>query len=266
MLIHPAIDPVLLSIGPLKIHWYGVMYLLAFVSAWALARYRIQKQALLWTDDQLSDLVFYGAMGVVLGGRIGYMIFYQGSALLAKPWTLFMVWQGGMSFHGGLLGVLLALFLFARKESKHYFEVADFVAPLVPIGLAMGRLGNFINGELWGRVTTVPWGMIFLNVDNQPRHPSQLYELCLEGLLLFIILWFFTNKPRPRYVASGMFLFLYGIFRFTAEHFRQPDAPLGFIAFDWLTMGQLLSLPMVVFGVGLLIVGYTPNSKEDMSF
>lgn len=253
MLIHPEIDPVLLSIGPLKIRWYGLMYLFAFLSAWGLARYRIKKQNLPWTSEQLSDLIFYGAMGVVLGGRIGYMVFYQWHSLLIKPLSLFYVWQGGMSFHGGLLGVLFALLLFSKKEKKAFFEVTDFVAPLVPIGLAMGRLGNFINGELWGRVTSMPWGMVFPGVDNLPRHPSQLYELFLEGILLFAILWIFTSKPRSRYASSGLFLLLYGCFRFFIENFRQPDAPLGFIAFNWLTMGQLLSFPMLIMGIFLMI-------------
>lgn len=254
MLVHPNIDPVLISLGPLKIRWYGLMYLCAFVSAWVLARYRIKKQSLDWTAEQLSDLIFYGAMGVVLGGRIGYMVFYNTHTFITKPWTLFLVWQGGMSFHGGLLGVLLAIWLFARKEKKHFFDVTDFVAPIVPVGLAMGRLGNFINGELWGRVTTMPWGMVFPEVDNLPRHPSQLYELSLEGLLLFTILWIYTAKPRARYAASGLFLCFYGLFRFIIENFREPDAPLGFIAFDWLTMGQLLSLPMVILGVVLILM------------
>lgn len=262
MLIHPDIDPILLSVGPLKIRWYGLMYLLAFASAWGLARHRIKKFDLPWTAEQLSDLVFYGAMGVVLGGRIGYMIFYNWTSLLAKPLSLFYVWQGGMSFHGGLLGVLFALFLFARKEGKHFFDVSDFVVPLVPIGLAMGRLGNFINGELWGRVTDVPWGMIFPYVDASPRHPSQLYELFLEGVLLFIILWRFTNKPRARYCASGLFLLLYACFRFLIENYRQPDAPLGFIAFDWLTMGQLLSLPMLLLGMILLFISRLKVAKK----
>lgn len=253
MLTHPQIDPVLLNIGPLKIHWYGMMYLCAFCSAWALAKYRINKQGLAWTMDQLSDLIFYGAMGVVLGGRIGYMLFYQTHVLMSEPWALFKVWQGGMSFHGGLLGVLLALYIFSKKEKKLFFDVTDFVAPMVPIGLAMGRLGNFINGELWGRVTTVPWGMVFPQVDSQPRHPSQVYELCLEGVVLFCILWIYTLKPRPRYSASGLFLCFYGLFRLLVENYRQPDAPLGFIIFNWLTMGQLLSLPMVVIGIGLFL-------------
>ena len=256
MLIHPSIDPVLLSLGPIKIRWYGLMYLFAFMSAWGLARYRIKKNELAWTSEQLGDLVFYGAMGVVLGGRIGYMVFYKWQALLVKPLSLFYVWQGGMSFHGGLIGVLIALALFSRKEKKDFFDVTDFVAPLVPIGLAMGRLGNFINGELWGRVTDVPWAMIFPQVDYFPRHPSQLYELFLEGFVLFVILWHFTSKPRARYAASGLFLVLYGCFRFFVENFRQPDLPLGFVAFNWLTMGQLLCIPMLLSGLVLLFCSH----------
>lgn len=259
MFIYPNIDPVLLSIGPIKIHWYGVMYLIGFALAWALAKLRVKRLALPWTTEQISDLIFYGAMGVVIGGRVGYMLFYNWHQWLAEPLALFKVWQGGMSFHGGLLGVLFALFIFAKKYKKSFWDVTDFVAPIVPLGLAAGRLGNFINGELWGRVTDVSWGVVFPHVDLAPRHPSQLYEFALEGCLLFILLWLYTSKPRPRCAASGAFLVLYACFRTIAEIFRQPDAPIGFIAFDWLTMGQLLSLPMLVGGIFLLYYAYKKN-------
>lgn len=259
MLVYPNIDPVLLSIGPIKIHWYGVMYLIGFALAWVLAKLRVKRLALPWSTEQISDLIFYGAMGVVIGGRVGYMLFYNWHQWLAEPLALFKVWQGGMSFHGGLLGVLLALFLFAKKYKKSFWDVTDFVAPIVPLGLAAGRLGNFINGELWGRVTDVSWGVVFPHVDLAPRHPSQLYEFALEGCLLFILLWLYTSKPRPRCAASGLFLVLYACFRTIAELFRQPDAPIGFIAFDWLTMGQLLSLPMLVGGIFLLYYAYKKN-------
>lgn len=256
MLMYPHLNPIAFSLGPLKVHWYGLMYAVGFLSAWILATLRSKRVNSGWTAEQVSDLIFYGAMGVILGGRIGYMLFYDLSRLLADPLSLFKLWQGGMSFHGGLLGVLLAFGLFARKTQKTFFEVADFTAPLVPVGLAAGRLGNFINGELWGRVTDVSWGMIFPNAGLLPRHPSQLYEFFLEGVILFTVLWIFSNKPKPRMATSGLFLLLYGVFRMILEFFRQPDAPLGFIAFDWLTMGQLLSIPMVIFGVYLIWRAY----------
>ncbi len=263
MFIYPKIDPVLIKIGPVKIHWYGVMYLLGFLSAWLLANYRAKKQNLPWTKDQISDVIFFGALGVVIGGRLGYMLFYNWHQWLQHPLQIFYIWQGGMSFHGGLLGVILAMSFFGRKNHKHFGDVADFVAPLVPLGLATGRLGNFINGELWGRPTSVAWGMVFPHVDNQVRHPSQLYEFALEGCLLFILLWWFSQKPRSRYAISGAFLLLYGIFRFIAECFRQPDQPIGFIAFDWLTMGQLLCLPMVIAGTMLVVYSKTKSIRVN---
>lgn len=267
MLVHPEIDPVALKLGPLKIHWYGLMYLLGFMAAWGLAKYRTKQLQLPWSAEQISDLIFFGAMGVVLGGRLGYMLFYNWHQWLHQPLAVFYVWQGGMSFHGGLLGVIVAMYFFSRKTAKNFGDVADFIAPLVPVGLAAGRLGNFINGELWGRVTTVPWGMVFPHVDGQPRHPSQLYEFALEGCLLFILLWLYALRPRPRYAISGAFLLLYGTFRFIVECFRQPDSPIGFIAFDWLTMGQLLSLPMIIFGGGLIFYAYTRHNSlpEEIS-
>ncbi|WED42780.1 prolipoprotein diacylglyceryl transferase [Legionella cardiaca] len=251
MLIFPNIDPVAFSIGPVQVHWYGLMYLFGFISAWALAHWRVKHYHLNWTSEQIGDLIFYAALGVIIGGRLGYMLFYNTEQLFTKPWILFKVWEGGMSFHGGLLGVAIALLLFAYKAKKPFLEVGDFIAPLVPLGLAAGRAGNFINGELWGRVTDVPWAMVFPNSDGEPRHPSQLYELGLEGILLFVVVWWYASKPRPAGCVSAVFLTGYAICRLIAECFRQPDVQLGFIAFDWLTMGQLLSIPMLIAGIWL---------------
>lgn len=251
MLIFPNINPIAFSIGPLHVHWYGLMYLFGFISAWLLAQWRVKHYHLHWTAEQISDLIFFAAIGVILGGRIGYMLFYNMHELIHQPWMLFKIWQGGMSFHGGLLGVLIALILFSRKIKKPFWEVSDFVMPLVPFGLLAGRLGNFINGELWGRVTDVPWGMVFPHVDAQPRHPSQLYELGLEGVILFIVVWWYASKKRPAGCVTGVFLMGYAVCRFVVEFFREPDLQLGYIAFDWLTMGQLLSIPMLLVGLFL---------------
>ncbi|HRD71251.1 MAG TPA: prolipoprotein diacylglyceryl transferase [Legionella sp.] len=251
MFTFPAFNPVAISLGPLKIHWYGLMYLVGFMGAWLLAYWRTKHYKLNWTAEQISDLIFYAALGVILGGRIGYMVFYNTQELIHQPWILFKIWEGGMSFHGGLLGVILALWVFSKRFGKQFLEVTDFVAPLVPLGLAAGRVGNFVNGELWGRVTDVPWAMIFPHVDNNPRHPSQLYELGLEGIALFVLVWWYASKPRPIGRVSGLFLIGYAICRLIAECFRQPDVQLGFVAFDWLTMGQILSIPMIVLGFWL---------------
>lgn len=258
MLVHPNFDPVAFSLGPLKVRWYGLMYLLGFAAGWTLGRYRAARAGSGWSAQQVDDLVFYIALGVILGGRIGYVLFYQFGAFLADPLMLFKIWEGGMSFHGGLLGVLLAMGLFARRIGKGFFEVTDFIAPLVGPGLFFGRIGNFINGELWGRVSDVPWAMVFHTpgAGKLPRHPSPLYEAALEGMALFIILWLYSARPRPTMAVSGLFLVCYGVFRCFVEFFRQPDAQLGFIAFDWLTMGQLLSLPMILIGAALLIWAY----------
>ncbi|NOL50494.1 prolipoprotein diacylglyceryl transferase [Pelistega europaea] len=253
MLTFPQIDPVAIALGPIKIHWYGLMYLLAFACAWGLGRYRITKGALNITKERFEDLLFYGILGVILGGRLGYVAFYQPSFYLSHPTEIFAVWDGGMSFHGGLIGVLTAMFYFAHKEQKTFFQIADFVAPLVPLGLAFGRIGNFINGELWGRVTDVPWGMVFPHSDGAIRHPSQLYQMSLEGFTLFIILWIFSRKPRPTGQVSALFLIGYGFFRFLVEYTREPDAFLGFLALG-LSMGQWLSLPMIIAGIVLFIV------------
>ena len=269
------IDPIALSLGPLKIHWYGLMYLLAFASAWWLGRQRIRAGRLPGVDmNGLSDLAFYGMLGVVLGGRIGYILFYSFGAFLDNPLMIFKVWEGGMSFHGGLLGVMAAALWWTRKQKIHFFDTMDFVAPLVPAGLGFGRIGNFIGAELWGKYTQAGWGVIFpstdpnvlklgLNaaqlqtqyaagaLDKFARHPSQLYQAFLEGLVMFCVLWWFSRKPRPRYAVSGMFALLYGVFRFLVEFVRVPDEGIGYLAFGWLTMGQLLSLPLIALGLFL---------------
>jgi len=270
MFDYPAIDPVLLSLGPLKIHWYGLMYLVGFTGAWALGRWRAGRAGAIWTPEQVDDIIFYGALGVILGGRLGYVLFYGFGQLLADPLYLFRVWDGGMSFHGGLLGVLAAMYLYARKLGRPFFVLTDFIAPLVPVGLFAGRIGNFINGELWGKVTDSAWGMRipcgrfpYLCRDlppetfwSLPHHPSQLYQAALEGLALFLLLWLFSARPRPTMAVSGLFLIGYGVFRFGAEFVRSPDAHIGYLAWGWLTMGQLLTVPMLLFGVLLMFLAY----------
>lgn len=261
MITYPQINPIALQLGPLKVHWYGLMYIVGFLSAWGLALYRIRRPGSELNKDQVSDLIFYAALGVVVGGRIGYMVLYNLPMLLAQPWSLFEIWNGGMSFHGGLIGVLVAIWLYSRKVGKPFTVLVDFIAPLVPIGLGAGRLGNFINGELWGRVTNVPWAMVFPTGGPFPRHPSQLYEFFLEGVVLFTIVWLYSAKPRPRMAVSGVFALCYGTFRIISEFFRQPDPQIGFIAFGWLTKGQLLSLPMVIFGALLIWWAYHSDSR-----
>jgi phosphatidylglycerol:prolipoprotein diacylglycerol transferase len=261
MLTYPDINPIALQIGPITIHWYGIMYLIGFASAWLLARYRAHKPNSGWTDTQVSDLIFYCALGVLIGGRVGYVLFYSFFAFLDNPLTLFKIWDGGMSFHGGLLGVAISVWLFARKTHKTFFVVGDFLAPLVPIGLAAGRMGNFINGELWGRISDVPWAMVFPNGGPFARHPSMLYEFLLEGVVLFILVWVYSSKPRPTMSVSGLFLLGYGVFRILIEFFREPDKQLGFLAFDWLTMGQLLSIPMVILGILFIVTAYKKNAN-----
>lgn len=269
------IDPIALSLGPLKIHWYGLMYLLAFAVAWFMGRARIRAGRLPGVgENAFADLAFYSMLGVVLGGRLGYVFFYGFADLVRDPLMLFRVWEGGMSFHGGLLGVMAAVALWSWRHKVHVFDTLDFITPLGPPGLGLGRLGNFIGGELWGHVTSVPWAVIFPKalpaqfasmdaamlraahergaLDAFARHPSQLYEAALEGLVLFCVLWWFSRRPRPRYAVCGLFALLYGCFRFAVEFVREPDAHLGYLAFDWLTMGQLLSLPLVL--VGLLLM------------
>ncbi|GGD35651.1 prolipoprotein diacylglyceryl transferase [Pseudoxanthomonas indica] len=266
------IDPIALSLGPLKLHWYGLMYLLGFLAAWWLGRRRVAEGRLPGVDaNGFSDLLFYSMLGVVLGGRIGYILFYGFEGFLAHPLSIFKVWEGGMSFHGGLIGVMLAALWWTRRQRLHYFDTMDFVAPLVPLGLGFGRLGNFIGAELWGKYTRADWGVIFPTdpalkqysaeqlqaayasgaLNGFARHPSQLYQAFLEGLVMFVALWWFSSKPRPRYAVSGLFALLYGVFRFVVEFVRVPDEQLQYLAFGWLTMGQLLSVPLILLGLYL---------------
>jgi phosphatidylglycerol---prolipoprotein diacylglyceryl transferase len=248
VLTHPEIDPIAFSIGPLAVRWYGLMYLLGFAAGYWLGLRRIAQGAAPLTRQQFDALVLLLVLGVILGGRLGYVLFYKPAYYASNPLEIFAVWQGGMSFHGGLLGVLLAMGLAARLHDVDYFRLMDFLTPLVPLGIVAGRIGNFINGELYGRVTDLPWGMIFRHAGEAPRHPSQLYQAALEGLALFILLWWFSSKPRPRGQVSALFLIGYGAFRFIAELAREPDAHLGYLALG-LTMGQWLSLPMIAAGL-----------------
>ncbi|ANN68366.1 prolipoprotein diacylglyceryl transferase [Bordetella bronchialis] len=251
MLRYPQFDPIAIRIGPLAVHWYGLMYLLGFGLVYLLGRWRIARGKVAggFTPRDLEDLIFYSVIGVVAGGRLGYVLFYKPGYYFTHPLEIFYLWEGGMSFHGGLLGVILVMLYFARKRGVSFFTVSDFIAPLIPLALAMGRLGNFINGELWGRPSTLPWAMVFpQSGDGVPRHPSQLYELCLEGIALFILMWWFARKPRPTGQVSALFLIGYGIFRFLVEFTREPDNFLGLLA-GGLSMGQWLSVPMVLIGV-----------------
>jgi len=257
MLPYPQIAPVALAIGPLKIHWYGLMYLIGIGAAWLILSRRLNRFDPTWTKEQLSDLVFWVAMGVIVGGRLGYVLFYDLSAYIANPLLIFEVWKGGMAFHGGLIGVMLAVWGFGKRNGKSFFQIMDFIAPVVPIGLGAGRIGNFINAELWGKASDVPWAMIFPTDPQQlARHPSQLYQFALEGVALFLILWLYSRKPRPTMAVSGMFALFYGIFRFIVEFVRVPDAQLGYLAFGWVTMGQILCIPMIAGGLLLIWWAY----------
>ena len=261
MLIHPDFNPIALQLGPFAVHWYGIMYLLAFAQLILLGRYRIKTRPESgWTNQMLDDLLFYGVLGVVLGGRLGYVLFYKPEYYFAHPLEIFYVWEGGMSFHGGFLGVLIAMLVFSRKAKMSWLGISDFIAPLVPLGLGFGRLGNFINGELWGRPTDVPWAMIFPHHDMVPRHPSQLYEFALEGLTLFAILWLFSGKKRPVGAVSAAFLICYGAFRFLVEFTREPDDFLGLLSLG-LSMGQWLSMPMIIAGIAMMIWSYRAHRK-----
>jgi phosphatidylglycerol:prolipoprotein diacylglycerol transferase len=257
MLVHPQFDPVALSLGPVQVHWYGLTYLVAFVLFLWLAASRTRQPWHAergWTRRDAEDLLFYGVLGVVIGGRLGYALFYKPGYYAAHPLEVLAVWKGGMSFHGGLLGVIAAMALFARRRGRTFWEVTDLIAPCVPVGLASGRIGNFINGELWGRAAdpSLPWAMVFPQSGSSvPRHPSQLYQFALEGLLLFAVLWWFSRRPRPEGMVSGLFLVGYGVLRFTAEYFREPDDYLGLLALN-MSMGQWLCVPMVLMGLALM--------------
>ncbi len=265
MLTHPQFDPVAIAIGPVAVRWYGLMYLLAFTLFILLGRRRIsQGLAQGWSREQLDDLLFFGVLGVVIGGRLGQVLFFEPGYYLANPTEILAVWKGGMSFHGGFLGVLVAMAFYARKTGRAFLQVTDFIAPLVPTGLAAGRIGNFINGELWGRPAApdLPWAMIFPHVDALPRHPSQLYQAGLEGLALFLVLWAYTRRPRPVGAASAVFLIGYGIFRFAAEFFRTPDDGIfGYLSFG-ISMGQWLSVPMILAGIALLATALKPPPND----
>jgi phosphatidylglycerol:prolipoprotein diacylglycerol transferase len=264
MLTYPHIDPVAVAIGPLRVHWYGIMYLVGFLAAWTLARSRARRSGGAWSALDIDDLIFYCAMGVILGGRIGWCLIY-GRDVIAEHWlNVFHIWDGGMAFHGGLVGVLVAAGLFARARGKRIEDVFDFLAPLPGIGVFAVRVGNFINGELWGKPTDVPWAFLVQDPDGTfvGHHPSQLYEATLEGLVLFLILWFFTAKPRPRLAPSGLFLLVYGCARFTVEWVRLPDANIGYLAGGWLTMGMLLTTPMILIGAAMMAFAYRRNQRS----
>ncbi len=252
MLVHPGFDPVAFSLGPLSIHWYGLMYVAGFLCGWFLGRWRAARKNSGWTPREVDDLIAFCVVGVVLGGRLGYALFYAPGFYLSDPAAFLRIWEGGMSFHGGLLGVALAVWVFCRVKGKTFLQVGDFLAPMVPPGLFFGRIGNFINGELWGRTTDASWGVVFRDplAGAVPRHPSQLYEAVLEGLVLFVVMWIFSRKKRTQGRVAGLFLLLYACFRFAVEFVRRPD---GLVVMGWLTMGQILCLPMVAFGLWLLL-------------
>jgi phosphatidylglycerol:prolipoprotein diacylglycerol transferase len=261
MFIHPDFDPVAIALGPLAIRWYGLMYLVAFGLFFFLGRHRARKDGWRGINPELiDDLLFLGVVGVIVGGRLGYVLFYKPAEYLANPLQIFAVWQGGMSFHGGFLGVLVATWWTARKHKLAFLRLTDFIAPLIPCGLAAGRLGNFINGELWGRITEAPWGVVFRAAGPLPRHPSQLYQFALEGLALFVVLWLYSARPRPTGKVSGVFLLGYGAFRFIAEYFREPDDFLGLLALN-LSMGQWLSLPMMA--AGAFLIAWSGRQEQD---
>ena len=264
MLIHPLPDPIAFSLGPLSVRWYGLMYLLAFAQFIALGRLRIRQPHIAqdnWKTEDLDDMLFYGVLGVIIGGRLGEILFYNPAYYFAHPADIIAVWKGGMSFHGGFLGVILAMFLWARKAGRNLMDVYDFIAPMVPLGYAAGRIGNFINAELPGRIAdpALPWAMIWPNVDSLPRHPSPIYQALVDGVLLFIIVWLYARKPRPRLAVGAMFVMLYGCARFFTEYFRTPDYEVSFAGFT-ISAGQMLSLPMIVVGALLLVFAYRKHN------
>jgi phosphatidylglycerol:prolipoprotein diacylglycerol transferase len=261
MLRYPDIDPIAIALGPLDIHWYGLMYAIGFGLAWWLGRLRAAQPGAPVAANAMDDLLVYGAVGVVVGGRVGYALFYTSESFANDPLAILRIWEGGMAFHGGLVGVILAMTIYAWRHRIHPLALGDFVAPLIPPGLAAGRLGNFINGELWGAPTQLPWGMVYPPLGPDPRHPSQLYEMGLEGILLFIVVWWVSAKSRPRGLITGLFLFGYGLARFVVEFVRLPDPQLGYLAGEWLTMGQVLSTPMIIIGLGLMAWAIATHEK-----
>lgn len=267
MLTHPNINPVAIEIGSLQVHWYGIMYMFAFATAWLIAYREAKRSHTVLETKHVEDLIVYGAMGVIIGGRIGYIVFYNFSAWMSDFLLIFRIWEGGMSFHGGLLGVIAAIYLYSRKIKTSFLGLLDFIAVISPLGLGFGRIGNFIGQELWGRETDVNWGMVFPNdEDALVRHPSQLYQAFLEGLVLFCIVYWFTRKPRPRFAAAGLFILGYGIFRFFVEFFREPDAHLQDLAFGWMTRGQILTMPMIAGGIVVMLWAYhiqKPQNHDD---
>lgn len=253
MFVYTPIDPIAFEIGPLAVRWYGLMYVIGILGGWWLGRVQARRPWSRITAMQVDDMVTWIALGIILGGRVGSVLFYNFGEFLQRPVMLFEIWKGGMSFHGGFLGVVLAMWLYSRRIGVNFWWLTDFIAPLVTIGLGAGRIGNYINNELWGKVTDVPWAII---VNGVPRHPSQLYEALLEGLLLFIVLWVYTLRERPRMATSALFLLGYGCARFGVEFVRLPDTHIGYVAWDWLTRGQLLTLPMIILGAWLLLRAY----------
>ena len=256
---YPVIDPVAISLGPIKIYWYAISYLVGIGLVWWTLVYRNRHYTSGYSNEMLSDLVFYAVLGVLLGGRIGYMLFYGFDNLIDDPVSAFKIWQGGMSFHGGLLGVLVSVWFYAEKTNRSFFAVTDFIAPSIPLALGCGRIGNFINTELPGRMTDLPWALIF--PDGLTRHPSSFYQALVEGPLLFLLLWMFAGRERPEMAVSGLFLLVYGCFRLITEVFREPDAHMGFVLADWVTAGQLLSVPMVLLGIVILALSYIQSKK-----
>jgi len=262
MLEYPDFDPVIFSIGFLKVRWYGLMYVIGFLAAWWLARRRAEARHAPIRPQQVDDLIFYCMLGVILGGRLGYCFVYGWDQLTSDPLYIFKITEGGMSFHGGLAGVMVAIWLYGRRLGRRFWEMGDFVAPLAPLGLGFGRIGNFINGELWGKPTDVPWSF---NVNGQSLHPSQLYEATLEGFVLFVIVWLYSAKARPYRAVSGVFLTGYGVFRFFIEFYRVPDAQLDYLALGWVTMGQVLSTPMIVLGMVLLVLAWRDGKPREVT-
>jgi phosphatidylglycerol:prolipoprotein diacylglycerol transferase len=265
MLRFPDIDPVALDLGVVQIRWYGISYVAAILLGWWLLHRRVLARPDSWTTQHVADLIFYCTIGIIVGGRLGEVLFYNFAYFLSDPLSILRIWEGGMSFHGGLIGVMLAGWWYGRGVGRRFFETADLLTPVVPIGLGLGRLANFVNGELWGTPSTLPWAVIFPDprAGGLARHPSQIYEALLEGLVLFVVLWWFSSRPRPAPSVFGLFLVLYGVFRFAVEFVREPEAHIGYVAWDWVTTGQILSLPMIAFGLLFLWLAFGRRVVPD---